>query len=149
MQESVDRSDIILFVLEYDKITTLDEAIVKMLRKSGKTVVVAANKADNADRIREAQSLLKLGFERLFPTSSVHSRGVADLRAEFARILKAEGYAYNEPEYGEDTLKIALVGRPNVGKSSIVNAMVGENRVMVRDMPGTTRDSIDTVVEHK
>lgn len=147
--ESVDRSDIILFVLEYDKITTFDEEIAKLLRRSGKKVVIAANKADNADRVREAQALLSLGFPELVPTSSLHSRGIFDLSETFARILKAEGYNYNEPVYDDQFLKIAIIGRPNVGKSSLVNAMTGENRAMVRDMPGTTRDSIDSILDYK
>lgn len=63
--------------------------------------------------------------------------------------MKENGYNYNEPDYGEEYLKIAIIGRPNVGKSSIVNAMTGENRAMVRDMPGTTRDTIDSVIDYK
>jgi GTP-binding protein len=147
--ESIDRSDIILFVLEYDRVTDHDAEIARLLRKSGKKVIVAANKADNADRMREAQSLLSLGFGEVIPTSSVHSRGIEMLREAFATELKRTGYSYNEPEYDAETLKIAIIGRPNVGKSSLVNAITGENRSMVRDMPGTTRDSIDTVVEYE
>ncbi len=146
--ESIDRSDIILFVLEYDRITDHDAEIAKLLRKSGKKVIVAANKADNADRMREAQSLIQLGFGEVIPTSSVHSRGIEMLREAFVAELTRTGYDYNEPVYDAETLKIAIIGRPNVGKSSLVNAITGENRSMVLDMPGTTRDSIDTVVEY-
>lgn len=147
--ESIDRSDIILFVLEYDRITDHDQEIAKLLRKSGKKVIIAANKADNSERMREAQGLLKLGWKDLIPMSSLHNRGLFDLKAAIARILKENGYNYNEPDYGEEYLKIAIIGRPNVGKSSIVNAMTGENRAMVRDMPGTTRDTIDSVIDYK
>jgi GTPase len=146
VQESIDRSDLILFVLEYDKITDHDEEIARMLRKGKKKVIVVANKADNADRMREAQALLKLGFGNVIPVSSLHSRGIAEVRSTFASELEKQGYDYNEPQYDPETLKVAIIGRPNVGKSSIVNAITGENRAMVRDMPGTTRDSIDSVV---
>jgi GTP-binding protein len=148
VQESVNRSDIILFVLEYDRVTDHDAEIAKMLRKSGKTVIIVANKADNPDRMREAQGLLSLGFDKLVPTSSLHTRGIEELRALIVSELKATGYDYNEPQYGDDVLKIAIIGRPNVGKSSLVNAITGENRSMVMDLAGTTRDSIDTVVEY-
>ena len=148
VQESVDHSDIILFVLQYDRITDHDEEIAKLLRKSGKKVIIVANKADNTDRAREAQDLLKLGFPLLIATSSLHTRGIEELRQLISAELKATGYNYNEPQYDDDVLKVAIIGRPNVGKSSLVNAITGENRSMVRDMPGTTRDSIDTVVEY-
>ena len=146
VQESIDRSELILFVLEYDKITDHDEEIARLLRKGNKKVIVIANKADNADRVREAQSLLKLGFGNVIATSSLHSRGIAEIRSTLVAELEKQGYDYNEPQYDPDTLKVAIIGRPNVGKSSIVNAITGENRAMVRDMPGTTRDSIDSVV---
>lgn len=149
VQESVDRSDIILFVLEYDRITDHDEEIARLLRKSGKTVIIIANKADNAERMRDAQGLLRLGFPKLIATSSLHTRGIEELRQTIATELKSTGYDYNEPRYDEGVLKVAIIGRPNVGKSSLVNAITGENRSMVRDMPGTTRDSIDTLVEHE
>ncbi len=85
----------------------------------------------------------------MIPTSVVHTRGIGELRREIARILGERDYTYNEPDYSSEYLKIAIIGRPNVGKSSLLNAITGENRVMVWDMPGTTRDSIDTVFEWK
>ena len=147
VEESVKQSDIILFVLEYDKISSFDEEIAKLLRRSGKHVIVIANKADNHEREREAFSLLSLGFEDVIPTSIVHHRGLTALRTTIAKRLSEKEYTYHEEEYPEDMLKIAIIGRPNVGKSSLVNAITGENRAMVRDMPGTTRDSIDTEIE--
>ncbi|MDD2744924.1 MAG: ribosome biogenesis GTPase Der [Candidatus Gracilibacteria bacterium] len=149
VQESVDRSDIILFVLEYDRITDHDAEIAKLLRKSGKKVIVIANKADNPERMRDAQGLLQMGFPLLVATSSLHTRGIEEVRALISSELKATGYNYNEPQYADDVLKIAIIGRPNVGKSSLVNAITGENRSMVMDLAGTTRDSIDTVVEYE
>jgi GTPase len=148
VEESIAHSDIIIFVLDYDRVTDHDAEIAKLLRKSGKTVIVAANKADNPDRMREAQNLHSLGFPILIPTSSLHTRGIDTLREACVAELLARDYDYNEPEYGDEVIKIAIIGRPNVGKSSIVNAITGQNRVMVLDMPGTTRDSIDTVFEH-
>lgn len=149
VQESIDRSDIILFVLEYDRITDHDAEIAKLLRKSKKTVIIVANKADNPERMREAQGLLQLGFNKLIPTSSLHTRGIDELRMTIAAELKSTGYSYNEPQYGDDVLKIAIIGRPNVGKSSLVNAITGENRSMVMNLAGTTRDSIDTVIDYE
>lgn len=147
VRESIDRSELILFVLEYDKVTALDEEIARMLRKSGKNIVMIANKADNRDRANEAYELLSLGFQNMIVTSAAHGIGLAEIKATIARELKAGGYHYEETDYSDEYLKLAIIGRPNVGKSSIVNAITGTNRSMVRDMPGTTRDSIDSIVE--
>ena len=137
-----------MFVLEYDRITTFDQEIAKMLRKSGKHVILAANKADNPERVREAYELLSLGFDDFVTTSVIHGRGLRDLADHVATYLKSKGLDYDEPQYADEVLKMAIIGRPNVGKSSLINAMTGEDRVMVRDMPGTTRDAIDTEIEH-
>lgn len=147
VEQSINESEIIVFVLEYDKITTFDEEIAKLLRRSGKHVIVVANKADNHEREREGFALLSLGFEDVIPTSMVHHRGVGTIRATIAKRLEEMKYSYHEEQYPEDTLKVAIIGRPNVGKSSLINAITGENVAMVRDMPGTTRDSIDTDID--
>ncbi len=147
VEASVAQSDLILFVLEYDRATTFDDEIAKLLRKSGKPVFVIPNKADNADRLREAYAMAKYGFDETLPASVLHGRGLFEIRAKIAEFLRAKGLAVSEPEYDAETLKLAIIGRPNVGKSSLVNALAEEDRVMVRDMPGTTRDAIDTEIE--
>ena len=147
VEESISRSDLILFVLEYDKLTALDEEIAKLLRKSGKKVIVVANKADNIERMNEAYALASLGFNDFVITSTAHDRGLDILKLAMVHSLKESGLDYEEAVYDDGVLKLAIIGRPNVGKSSLINAITGTNRAMVRDMPGTTRDSIDSVVE--
>lgn len=147
VQESISRSDLILFVLEYDKLTSLDEEIAKLLRKSGKKVIIVANKADNIERMNEAYALAALGFDDFVITSTAHDRGLDILKLAMVHTLKEGGYEYEEAEYDDGVLKLAIIGRPNVGKSSLINALTGTNRAMVRDMPGTTRDSIDSIIE--
>lgn len=147
VQESITRSDLILFVLEYDKLTALDEEITKLLRKSGKKVIIVANKADNIERMNEAYALASLGFDDFVITSTAHDRGLDILKLAMVHNLKENGLDYEEAEYNDGVLKLAIIGRPNVGKSSLINALTGTNRAMVRDMPGTTRDSIDSIIE--
>lgn len=147
VEESITRSELIIFVLEYDKLTALDEEIAKLLRKSGKKVIVVANKADNIERMNEAYELASLGFDDFVITSTAHDRGIDILKLAMIHMLKNNGYDYEESSYEDGVLKLAIIGRPNVGKSSLINAITGTNRAMVRDMPGTTRDSIDSVVE--
>lgn len=147
VQESITRSDLILFVLEYDKLTALDEEIAKLLRKSGKKIIIVANKADNIERMNEAYALAVLGFDDFVITSTAHDRGLDILKLAMVHNLKENGLDYEEAEYDDGVLKLAIIGRPNVGKSSLINALTGTNRAMVRDMPGTTRDSIDSIIE--
>lgn len=148
VEESIGRSDLIIFVLEYDKLTSFDDEIAKLLRRSGKHVIVLANKADNPEREREAYELMSIGFDDFAVASVAHGRGLYQIREKIAEYIKSSGLEANEPEYADEVLKMAIIGRPNVGKSSLINAMTGENRVMVRDMPGTTRDAIDTEIMH-
>ena len=145
VDEAIESSDIILFILEYDKITEFDEVIAKKLRKSHKTILLVANKADNKDRALESYNLLSLWFEDVFPTSPVQHRWIDALKIKIAEILKAEGYKYTLKDEEDTSLKLAIIGRPNVGKSSIVNAISWKTRSIVKDLPGTTRDAIDTL----
>lgn len=147
--EAIKSSDIILFVVEYNRLTEWDDHIVRRLRRSGKPVIILANKADNAKRDLEAYEHLSIGLGEVVPMSAVQTRGFGQLRLLIAEELKKQGFGLNiDQTYDENLLKIALIGRPNVGKSSLVNAMAGEVRAVVKDMPGTTRDSIDTIIEH-
>ena len=149
VDDAIENSDLILFVLEYDRITEFDEHIAKKLRRSNKPILVVANKADNPKRAVESYALLELGLGDVIPTSPMQTRGMVELRAAIAGTLRERGFeskADTELE-DENMLKLAIIGRPNVGKSSLVNAISGEVRSIVKDMPGTTRDAIDTIIE--
>lgn len=146
-EESIEKSDIIVFVLEVDKISDLDSEITKILRKSWKKIIVVGNKADNQAKINDWYGLYKLGFEDVVFASVSHRKGIIELKDLIAQNLKKQWFENIEENYDDSFIKLAIIGRPNVGKSSIINAITWEDRVMVRDMPGTTRDSVDTVFE--
>lgn len=141
------KADVILFVVDYHLITATDQRIAEMLRKSGKTVILVANKADNDLQEMEAYSAMSLGFEKFFPVSVSHRRGMQELRLEIAKTLKKLGCQI-KPLPPPEGLKVAIIGRPNVGKSSLLNSVLGEDRAIVKDMPGTTRDTTDVVFEY-
>ena len=143
---AIEESDLILWIIEYDRITDLDEKILDILRKKKMSnVFVIANKADNESQEMEAYSLAWIGwFENFFPVSVSHNRGINTIKQEVLRFLQKNNLEYTKEEYDEEVIKLAIIGRPNVGKSSIINGILGHERVLVRDMQGTTRDSIDT-----
>ncbi len=116
VDDAISRSDLILFVVEYDRLTELDELIVRKLRKSGKKIIVLANKADNANRALESYEHLSLGLGVVIPVSAIQSRGFGQMRAEIAEILQALGHEKTEeaPVLDEGLLKLAIIGRPNV-----------------------------------
>lgn len=147
VEDAVEHSDVILFVVEYDRITELDETIARLLRRSGKPVILIGNKADNSARALEWQALLAFWFWDVVMTSPIQTRGLDALRSRIAEELTWLGFLPSDPpEDRDDILKLAIIGRPNVGKSSIVNAISGTTRSIVKDLPGTTRDSIDTMI---
>lgn len=122
--DAIASSDLILLVLEYDKITEFDEFIVKKLRRANKPVIVVANKVDNAKRALEAYNLLELGLGDVVPVSAVQNRGFMELNTKVATELKSQGFTFQKDQTGDDgLLKLAIIGRPNVGKSSLVNAI--------------------------
>ncbi|MCA1631727.1 MAG: ribosome biogenesis GTPase Der [Acidobacteria bacterium] len=135
-------------------ITSLDEELARLLRGTGKTVIVAANKADAARLDAEAGEFHRFGFDEVVPVSAEHGDGVGDLLdALIEKIwagekVSAEDVATDEESSREPwELRLAIVGRPNVGKSSLVNRLLGEERVIVSPVAGTTRDAIDTLLE--
>ncbi|MCM3761207.1 ribosome biogenesis GTPase Der [Alkalihalobacillus oceani] len=138
---AIQEADVIIFIVNgREGITAADQEVAKLLFRSDKPVVLGVNKVDNPEMQQELYEFYSLGIGDPFPISGSHGLGLGDLLDEVIKHFpEEEGDPYNE-----DTIRIALIGRPNVGKSSLVNAMLGEERVIVSNIPGTTRDAIDT-----
>jgi GTP-binding protein len=140
---AVEAADLILFVVDARAgITPGDEEIAELLRASNKPVLVIANKIDDPSRDSEAAEFYRLGLGDPIPLSGLHGHGTGDLLDTVIEMLPGEGRA----ETGEEAIRVAILGRPNVGKSSLLNALLGEERVIVSEVPGTTRDAIDTIL---
>jgi len=137
---AIEESDLILFMVDVTTgIHELDKAIAGLLRKSNKKVIPVVNKVDNSQRLFEANEFYGIGFKEFFPVSSINGSGTGDLLDEVT------GNLPKQPEESvPDLPRVAIVGRPNVGKSSLVNSLLGEERNIVTPLPGTTRDSIYT-----
>ena len=138
---AIDEASLILFMVDVTTgITDLDDTMADMLRRSKKPVLVVVNKVDNSKREMESAEFYGLGFEKLFNISSISGTGTGELLDEVITYIGDE----IEDEEGEDIPKFAIVGQPNVGKSSLLNALIGEDRNIVTNIAGTTRDSINT-----
>lgn len=149
--DAIKDSDLLIWLIEYDKFTSLDEQVLKMIREyKVKDYILVANKADNEEKKLESfsQSFYwnPLNF---FPVSVSHNDWVRDVKKYVAKFLTSKWLNYKHEELDDSYIKLAIIWRPNVWKSSIVNALLGKNRVMVKDMSGTTRDSIDTKMQYK
>ncbi|QGT99834.1 GTP-binding protein EngA [Candidatus Syntrophocurvum alkaliphilum] len=143
-QIAIEEADVIIFVVDAkDGITHEDQEVGKLLRKSKKPIVLAANKIENFSKHIDYYEFYNLGLGEPIPVSAMHGMNTNDLLDAVIDHFKPEFYE----EEDTDRIKIAIVGRPNVGKSSLVNSLLGEERVIVSDIPGTTRDSIDTPFE--
>lgn len=143
-RKSFAESDLIIWLLEYDRFTQQDESIYKALKKEKHVdFIVVANKCDNERKVMEAYSLAGKWEIEFFPVSASHNSGIIELKDYIAKYLTKKGLNYTTDTDDDGSIKLAFAGRPNVGKSSIVNTLVGNDRVMVKDMPGTTRDAID------
>jgi len=138
-------ADAIFFVVDgRDGLTPVDEIISSMLRSSQKPILVVANKLDNPQQGLNAAEFFNLGIGNVYDISAIHGRNVGDLLDELFSVVD-----YNAEEEEEDTrLKIAIVGRPNSGKSSLTNSLLGFDRSIVTNIPGTTRDSINSILKY-
>ncbi len=146
VDSAIDEADLIVLLLDAGTgLAQEDEDVCRTLLKTGKPVVVAANKADDETKSAVASSIVAGGLGAAHPIAAVSGRGIGDLLDEIVAKLPAEE-APPEP-VADDVVKIAIVGRPNVGKSSLTNAILGEKKMIVSEIAGTTRDSVDTPVE--
>lgn len=137
---AIDEADVIVFVVSAKEgMTEADERVAKILYRSKKPVVLAVNKVDNVEMRAEIYDFYALGFGEPFPISGTHRTGMGDLLDQVvSEFPETDGIT------DDDKIRFSLIGRPNVGKSSIVNALLGEERVIVSDVAGTTRDAVDT-----
>jgi GTP-binding protein len=148
-QLAIEEADVIVFMVDAQAgITAADEEVADLLRRTQKPVVLAANKADNAKLRQDAVEFYTLGIGEPITLSSTQGTGTGDLLDLIVDALPPEEER-SEDEEDEEITRIAIVGRPNVGKSSLLNAILGFQRSIVSDVPGTTRDAIDTEFEYK
>jgi len=139
---AISESDVILFVVDTtDGINTLDESVAEILRRQSKPVIVVANKSDNERRKMDSTEFYNLGFDDVYPVSSISGTGTGEL---LDRVVELLPDTVEEPE--DKQPKIAFLGRPNVGKSSLMNSLLKSDRCIVTEIPGTTRDSINSVI---
>ncbi|MBS4215847.1 MULTISPECIES: ribosome biogenesis GTPase Der [Neobacillus] len=138
---AIDEADVIIFLTNgREGVTAADEEVAKILYKTKKPIILGVNKIDNPEMRDMIYDFYALGFGEPIPISGSHGLGLGDLLDAAANHFPKGG----EEEYGEDVIKFSLIGRPNVGKSSMVNAILGEDRVIVSNIAGTTRDAIDS-----
>jgi GTPase len=138
---AIDEADVIVFLTNgREGVTAADEIVAKILYRSKKPVVLGINKIDNPEMREMIYDFYSLGFGEPYPISGSHGLGLGDLLDDVVKHFNQE----EEEDYAEDVIKFSLIGRPNVGKSSLVNALLGEERVIVSNVAGTTRDAIDS-----
>jgi len=150
-ERSISNSDLLIWLIEFDRITALDEAVLKILRERNiKDVIIVANKADNEQKVIESYSQAWFWDAlEFFPVSVSHNTWIREVKKFVAKFLTEKWLNYLHEEIDDSFVKLAMVWRPNVWKSSLINAITWENRVMVKDFSWTTRDSIDTKFKYK
>jgi len=142
-EQAIQQADVVIFITDAAKgLTAGDSEVADILRHARCPVFLVANKADNARLRQDALEFYALGLGTVYPISALHGTGVADLLDDVVEALPP-----SQPEAEDDSIKLAIVGRPNVGKSSLLNKLLGEERAIVSPVPGTTRDAIDTYLE--
>jgi GTP-binding protein len=143
--QAIEDADVIILLLDGKQgISPFDEDIVKILRELTKPVFYAVNKIDGVEQEVKLYEFYSLGIEKLYPVSAEHRYGISDLLDDLTSVLPE-----TVPDQAGDMIKLAVVGKPNVGKSSLINKILGQKRLLVSDTPGTTRDAIDTVFNIK
>ena len=148
VERGVRDADAVLFLVDASVgVTDEDAAVADWLRRTGKPVLLVANKADNDRRERDAWEFLSLGLGEAYPVSALHGRRTGDMLDDLIAVLPSTDIDDADGDEESGVAAIAIVGRPNVGKSTLFNRLIGEERSVVHDLPGTTRDSIDTIVE--
>lgn len=141
---AIDQADIVVFVVDGKEGLTQNDLVVRdILRKSGKKVIVAINKIDNKNGQDHLYDFYELGFDRYIPVSAIHNTGYIELMDAIT-----EDFSQEEESQEDTRLKFCIIGRPNVGKSSLFNALLNEERVVVSNIAGTTRDSVDSVLKY-
>lgn len=141
---AIDQADIVVFVVDGKEGLTQNDLVVRdILRKSGKQVIVAINKIDNKSAQDHLYDFYELGFDRYIPISAIHNTGYIELMDAIT-----EDFSQEEESQEDTRLKFCIIGRPNVGKSSLFNALLNEERVVVSNIAGTTRDSVDSVLKY-
>ena len=145
---AIDEAHVLIWVVDARTgITQLDEELAALLRSTGKHVLVAANKTDSSKLESESTEFYRFGFDDVFPISAEQGIGIGDLLDSVVELMKSGGEDAPEDETKSRELRLAIIGRPNVGKSSLLNQLLGEDRVIVTPVAGTTRDAIDTVLQ--
>jgi len=149
-EKAITEADVVLFVVDVTVgITEEDSRVAQLLRRNGRPVLLVANKVDDSNRESAIWDLLGLGVGDPFPVSALHGRGTGDLlEALMSEFPPEPEVVVDEEESEADKIfSVSIVGRPNVGKSTLLNRLIGDERSVVHDMPGTTRDAVDTIVE--
>lgn len=143
---AIDYANVVIMVVNCkDGLTDIDKDIASLIRKTNKKTILAINKVDDYNKqLNDTYEFYELGFDLVFPISSVNKIGLGDLLDAVVENLDTK--ENNEESIDDDTIKIAIIGKPNAGKSSLINRLLGENRVIVSDIAGTTRDAIDTEI---
>ncbi len=143
---AIESSSVIFFVLDgRASITAPDQELVRLLRRTAKPVFLVVNKIDSEKQIPDVSEFYRLGIDHVFPVSAEHGRGITELLDQLAISIPAPEEKENDTA-GE--VRVAIIGRPNVGKSTLLNKLAGEERAMVSPIAGTTRDAVDTVIQH-
>ena len=147
--EATNEADVIVFIVDGKTgINADDEEVARILRKTSKPVLLAVNKLDTPNKLDELWEFYQLGLGDPFPISATHGHGTGDLLDEVVDHLRKVDCSFEDEEDDEEIINVAIIGRPNAGKSSLTNRLTNNDRSIVSDVAGTTRDAIDTVVVH-